>query len=60
MTFQIQNIVDDDTTDILCERCQEPIESNIHVLVLVMDVLYHKKCFDEHVNETLKDERHSD
>lgn len=54
MPFEIQNIVDDDCGEILCERCQDIIQPCLDELVLDMDLLYHKKCFDEHVDETLK------
>lgn len=54
MTFEIMNIVDDDTGDILCEGCQETIQQGMDDIVLDFDLLYHKICFEDHVQHSLE------
>ena len=35
-----------DKGDVLCEGCQEPIKEYVDELILDLDVLYHKKCWN--------------
>ena len=45
MSVKIHNIVDDETKDILCERCQEPFKEGSDELIIYGETLYHKKCW---------------